>query len=161
MLDLQQRHANLVVLRTLSKAHALAGCRIGTVIADPVIIDLLRRIIAPYPLPTPTVAAALRALTPAALERSRAQLDALSVEKQRLCEALQMTPAVETLWPGAANFVLIRVADGPGLVAAAMGAGIRLRDQSAQPALVDCVRVTIGTPAENDALIEFIKRWTP
>ncbi|NCO19217.1 MAG: histidinol-phosphate transaminase [Gammaproteobacteria bacterium] len=160
MLDLQRRHANLVVLRTLSKAHALAGCRIGTVTADPVIIDLLRRIIAPYPLPTPSVAAAMHALTPTALERSRSLLAEMDAEKKRLCEAFRTMPAVGTLWPGAANFVLIRVDDGPGLVAAAMRSGIRLRDQSAQPALANCVRVTIGTPAENDALIAFLNRWT-
>ncbi|PKL96854.1 MAG: histidinol-phosphate transaminase [Gammaproteobacteria bacterium HGW-Gammaproteobacteria-8] len=161
MVRLQQRHPNLVVLRTLSKAHALAGCRLGTVIADPVIIDLLRRIIAPYPLPTPTVAAALQALTAAALERTRIQLVELDAEKQRLCQALRAMPSVRSIWPGAANFVLIRAADGPGLVAAAMAAGIRLRDQSAQPALADCVRITIGTPAENNALIESMQRWTP
>ena len=61
MLRLLERHPNLVLLRTLSKAHGLAGCRLGSVIAHPEIIGLLRRIIAPYPLPTPTVRIALRA----------------------------------------------------------------------------------------------------
>ena len=160
MLALQQRHPNLVVLRTLSKAHALAGCRIGAVIAAPAVIDLLRRIIAPYPLPTPTVAATLAALTPEALARSRAQLAQIMSEKQRLCAVLERLPSIERLWPGAANFVLVRVSDAPGLVRAALAAGIRLRDQSAQAALAGCVRITVGTPDENHALIEFLEQWT-
>ena len=65
------------------------------------------------------------------------------------------------MWPGAANFVLIRASDGPGLVAAAAAAGIRLRDQSAQPGLADCVRITIGTRVETDALIQFLEDWRP
>lgn len=161
MLALQAEFPNLVVLRTLSKAHALAGCRIGAVIADPEIIDLLRRIIAPYPLPTPTVAAAMQALAPGALARARTQIIEIDAQKQRLCSALRALPTVRALWPGAANFVLIRVADGPGLVGAAAAAGIRLRDQSTQPGLENCVRITVGAPAENDALINFMHGWTP
>lgn len=161
MLALQAEFPNLVVLRTLSKAHALAGCRIGAVIADPAVIDLLGRIIAPYPLPTPTVAAAMAALSPAALEHSRAQLALLAREKDRLCAALSRLPVIERLWPGAANFVLVRVADAAALVRAALAAGIRLRDQSAQAALAGCVRITVGRPEENDALIAFLEQWIP
>lgn len=161
VLPLLDAHRNLVVLRTLSKAHALAGCRLGTVIADPSVIDLLRRIIAPYPLPTPTIAAALRALKPDALDQQRDHLRTLANEKQRLVRVLADHPGIVRTWPGHANFVLVRAADGPGLVRAAAEAGIRLRDQSAQPGLADCVRITVGTPEQNDALIEFLQGWRP
>lgn len=158
-LDLLDRYPNLVVLRTLSKAHALAGCRIGSVVADPRVIDLLRRIIAPYPLPTPTVHAALCALSPEALAAEHAHIETLAGEKSRLVEALRALPFVERLWPGAANFVLVRATDGPRLVRDAAAAGIRLRDQSAQPGLGDCVRITIGKPGENAALLDFLRGW--
>lgn len=161
VLDLQAHYPHLVVLRTLSKAHALAGCRIGTVMADPEIIELLRRIIAPYPLPTPTVQAAMTALAPRALERERAHLAALGEQKQRLIEALELHSGVQCVWPGHANFVLVRVADGTALMRAALRAGIRLRDQSAQPGLDHCIRITIGTPEENRSLLEFLERWQP
>jgi len=161
VLSMQADFPHLVVLRTLSKAHALAGCRIGTVIADPAVIDLLRRIIAPYPLPTPTVQAAMTALAPEALAQERAHLATLEAEKQRLIRTLDAHPGVKRCWPGQANFVLVRVPDGPSLVRAAAAAGIRLRDQSAQPGLENCVRITIGAPAENDALLEFLEGWLP
>jgi len=159
VLSLLQEHRNLVILRTLSKAHALAGCRLGCVIADPAVIDLLRRIIAPYPLPTPTVSAALRALAPESLASTREHLKTLAAEKQRMVAALSAHPGIVRLWPGHANFVLVRAVDGAGLVGSAASAGIRLRDQSAQPGLADCVRITIGTPEENDALTRFLKGW--
>ncbi|MDT8407994.1 MAG: histidinol-phosphate transaminase [Wenzhouxiangellaceae bacterium] len=161
MMDLLAEHPNLVLLRTLSKAHALAGCRLGCVIAHPSIIGLLRRIIAPYPLPTPTVAIAMQALEPEALAVEREHLQTLATERARLAEALDRHAGIERVWSGAANFVLVRAADGPQLVADAAAAGIRLRDQSAQPGLADCVRITVGAPAENDALIEFMQRWSP
>jgi len=159
MIPLLAEHPNVVLLRTLSKAHALAGCRLGAVIADPVIIDLLRRIIAPYPLPTPTVAIAMDALTEASLTGEREHLATLAAERGRVTEALVSSPGIAKVWPGAANFVLVRAIDGPQLVQTAAAAGIRLRDQSAQPGLGDCVRITIGTPEENNALIGFMREW--
>lgn len=152
---------NLVVLRTLSKAHALAGCRIGALIADPSVVELLGRVIAPYPLPTPAVTTALEALQPEVLARQERQLLVLDEQKQRLVEALQSHPACVRVWPGEANFVLVRVADAAGLVRSAAAAGIRLRDQSAQPGLDGCVRITVGDPAAIDALVEFLERWRP
>ncbi len=153
------RHRNLVVLRTLSKAFALAGCRIGVVIADSSVIELLRRIIAPYPLPAPSVAAALAVLSPEALARQAGQRELIEREKARLVSVLKNHPEVVKVWPGEANFVLARLEDGPGLVRAAATAGILLRDQSAQPGLDNCVRITIGTPEENARLVEFLDRY--
>ena len=161
MLRLLERHPNLVLLRTLSKAHGLAGCRLGSVIAHPEIIGLLRRIIAPYPLPTPTVRIALRALADDALAAEREHLETLAAERARLFSALAQNPDVEKVWRGAANFVLVRVVDGKRLVDDAARAGIRLRDQSAQPGLADCVRITVGTPEENTALIDFLRQSQP
>ncbi|MEM7054062.1 MAG: histidinol-phosphate transaminase [Pseudomonadota bacterium] len=160
-LALQRILPNLVILRTLSKAHALAGCRIGVVIANPKIIELLRRIIAPYPLPTPTVEIALPVLSDDALNIQQQQLTELSEQKQRLLAALESHPQVRQTWPGAANFVLIRVDDAKRLIQSAGDAGIRLRDQSAQPGLDNCVRITIGSKVETTALIEFLETLNP
>ena len=153
------RQSNLVVLRTLSKAYALAGCRIGAVIADPEVIDLLRRIIAPYPLPKPSVVAAMAALSAAALAHQKDQLTALASEKDKLLEQLQAHPDILQVWPGEANFVLVRVTDASRLVSDAYTAGIRLRDQSAQPGLDGCVRITIGSEREMQSLTHFLTDW--
>lgn len=157
MTSLIDEHDNLIILRTLSKAYALAGCRIGVLIADPTVIDLLRRIIAPYPLPTPSVAAARRALTGQA--RMTKQLDILQAQKQRLIAALTALPGIARLWTGKANFVLIRVDNAADLIRTAAADGIRLRNQSAQLGLAECVRITIGTPDETTALIDCLQRY--
>ncbi|MFW5927322.1 MAG: histidinol-phosphate transaminase [Wenzhouxiangella sp.] len=154
-------HPNLVVIRTLSKAFGLAGCRVGAVIADPAVIDLLGRVIAPYPLPTPSVAAALEALTDEALARQRERIAELMAHKRVLLEAFERHPAVTRIWPGEANFILVRTLPDSGLVETAAAAGIRLRDQSRQPGLAGCVRITVGTAEENAALIEFLEEWRP
>ncbi|MDZ7789092.1 MAG: histidinol-phosphate transaminase [Xanthomonadales bacterium] len=150
---------NLVVLRTLSKAFGLAGCRLGALIASEAVVGLLRRIIPPYPLPTPAVAAAEAALKPEAIAARREQLDLLMDDKRRVVQALDAHDSIRRVWPGEANFVLVRAADGAALVREAANAGIRLRDQSSQPGLSDCVRITLGTPEENTTLIEFLKGW--
>ena len=154
-------HPNLVVLRTLSKAFALAGGRIGAVIANPEVIELLRRIIPPYPVPTPSASAALRVLSPPGLARLGRQLKRLAGEKTRLVQALREHPYISQIWPGEANFVLVRAANGPGLVAAAAAAGIQLRCQSAQPGLFNAVRISVGAPEENDQFIKFLRGWQP
>jgi histidinol-phosphate aminotransferase len=148
---------NLVVLRTLSKAHGLAGCRIGAVIAGADIIELLGRVLAPYPLPTPSVQAALIAL--GAPSNQKRQLEEIRRNKARLLEALAQHPGIDQVWSGQANFVLVRTSDGASLVADAARAGIRLRDQSTQPGLADCVRITIGNETETTALIDFLNGW--
>jgi len=157
---LLDRLPNLVVLRTLSKAFALAGCRVGVVAAHPDIINLLARIMPPYPLPTPSIQAALDVLDPENLARMTARVRQLREEREALARILHAHPAVRTVWPGHANFILVRITEGRKLVADAARAGIRLRDQSSQPGLKDCVRITVGTPEENRALARFLETWS-
>lgn len=150
---LMDRHDNIAVLRTLSKAHALAGARIGTLIASADIAAFVARIAAPYPLPSPCIALALAALQPDALERTRQRIALLIAERTRVVRALGALADVRDLWPSSANFVLARFDNGAAALERALAAGIVLRDVSAQPGLDDCLRITIGAPAENDALL--------
>jgi histidinol-phosphate aminotransferase len=147
------RHENLAVLRTLSKAHALAGARVGTVLGTPELIALLRRIQAPYPLPTPCVDAALAALEPAALGRTRERIAALLRERERLAQALRGAPRVRAVLPSQANFVCARFDDGAAVYRALLAQGIVVRDVGRYPALRDCLRLSVGTAAENARLI--------
>jgi len=149
------RQSNLAVLRTLSKAHALAGLRCGALVAEPAVIELLRRIMAPYPLPTPTARLATEALD--AERRYRQHLDTILEERQRLRAGLESLPAIDTVWPSDANFLLLRTRDDAAAVAGrAAAAGILLRDFSATPALENCLRISVGTPQDNDALLAFL-----
>ena len=146
------RHPHLVVLRTLSKAWGAAGLRCGAVLADPAVIDLLGRVMAPYPLTAPAIAAALAVTGPEAREAQATLLLSLAREKGRLVRELTGRPWVRDLWPGEANFVLIRVDDGPALVQHCADHGVRVRDFHGQPLLDNCVRLTVGSADDMHAL---------
>jgi histidinol-phosphate aminotransferase len=145
-------HPHLVVLRTLSKAWGAAGLRCGAVIADPAVIGLLGRVMAPYPLTAPAIAAALAVTGEAGRARQAEMLRALEREKGRLVRELAARAWVRDLWPGEANFVLIRVDDGPALVRHCAERGVRVRDFHGQPLLDHCVRLTVGSTGDMDAL---------
>ncbi|KAG1401113.1 hypothetical protein G6F59_013085 [Rhizopus arrhizus] len=95
-------HANLAVLRTLSKAHALAAARVGALIAAPDLIAVLRRCQAPYPVPTPCAELAVQALQPAALARTAERVATVIAERKRLCTALAGLAGVRRVRGGGA-----------------------------------------------------------
>ncbi len=150
---LMASHPNLAVLRTLSKAHALAAARIGTLLAAPELIALLRNCQAPYPLPAPCVALALAALAPQALARTRERVAATRGERERLHASLARLAGVRRVYESAGNFLLARFDDADAAFDALLARGVVVRDMRAMAALGDALRVTIGTPAENDALL--------
>ena len=156
-IELRQRYPQLAILRTLSKAYGLAGARIGCLIADPALIAVLRSIMAPYPLPTPSVQAALAALRPAALALARSRVKLVAEERERLASGLWALPRVEQVWPSAANFLLVRFADAAQAYRQLLAIGIVLRDVSRQPGLDKCLRMSIGTPAQNDRVLAALR----
>ncbi len=151
--DLLPHHANLVVLRTLSKARALAGARIGALLADAGIVDLLRRIMPPYPLPTPCVRAALDALDDAGEQRMRERVAVIRDERERLREGLRGMSGVREVLPSQANFLVVRLDDAQAVYRRLVGQGIVVRDVTRHPKLDDALRISIGAPAENDRLL--------
>ncbi len=148
-LTLRARHSNLAVLRTLSKAHALAAARIGAVILDPALVQVLRACQAPYPLPAPCIALALEALRPEALAQTRARVATVREERERLRAALESLPGVRRVYPSDGNFLLVRFDDAQVAFDALLAAGVVVRDQRAAPSLGDALRITLGTPAQN------------
>jgi histidinol-phosphate aminotransferase len=147
------RPGNLAVLRTLSKAHALAGARVGGVVADADVIALLRRLMAPYPLPTPSVAAAEAALAPATLAVTASRIALVRAERRRMAGALATIPGVREVLPSQANFLTVRLDDAPRTYATLLARGIVVRDVSRHASLAGCLRITIGTPDENDRVL--------
>jgi histidinol-phosphate aminotransferase len=147
------RFQTLAVLRTLSKAHALAGARVGALIAAPELIEVARRILPPYCLAQPTIEAALTALEPAELHATQERLASLLVERDYLRRGLERCALVERIWPSDTNFLLIDSPDAGRLLAACIAGGSIVRDLRAHPALPRALRITVGTRAENDALL--------
>lgn len=139
------KHDNLVVLRTLSKAFASAGLRCGAVLGQPEVIGLLRRVIPPYPLATPVLSLALKLLQPGVISRQRLMLREIARNKASLLESLEGRPFVHRIWPGEANFVLLRVNDGAALVSHCARSGVVIRGFQGTSLLEDCVRITVGS----------------
>lgn len=150
------RFANLVILRTLSKAFALAGARCGALLAHADIIELLRRVITPYALPTATIESVLQLTAAAHCAEAQRRIQALREERSRLREQLQRLPLIRRVWPSEANFLLIECADADRVLQAALGVGLIIRDPRSQAALSNCLRVSIGTPEQNARLVRGI-----
>jgi histidinol-phosphate aminotransferase len=148
-----ERFSTLAILRTLSKAHALAGARIGALIAHPELIELARRVIPPYSLAQPTIEAALAALQPAELAAARLKIGSLLEERDYLATRLRALPLVERVWPSDANFLLIDCRDAGRLMRASLEGGTIVRDLRTHPALANSLRISVGTRAQNDTLL--------
>lgn len=148
-----ERFDNLAVLRTLSKAYGLAGARCGVVLASAEVVALLRRLIPPYALSTQAIEAAEDALHARRLAETREQVAELVAERERLRGRLAALRSVRRVWPSEANFLLVASPDAGRLLQAAIDAGLLLRDVRAQPGLGDCLRITVGTPEQNDRLL--------
>ena len=146
-------HPGLVILRTLSKAHALAGARCGSLLAHPEVIALLRKVIMPYALTQPSIETVLRALDGAVTAQMRRHLITLRAERARMAARLAALPDVRRVWPSDANFLLIECDDAARLVQRAHDGGFLLRDLSTVAALGQAVRVTLGTPEQNESLL--------
>lgn len=147
---------NLLVLRTLSKALALAGVRCGSLIGDPAIVEIVGRTLPPYCFPVTSQAAVLQVLEEAA-SGCAAQVELLKRERGRLAAALAANRHVRRVWPSQANFLLVELEDAATFLATARDAGILLRDFSRDPWTPGCVRITVGTPAENDQLMRAVQ----
>ena len=149
---LLQDHPNLVVLRTFSKAMALAGLRVGYLLASPELVREINKARLPYNLNFFTQSAALAALEEHdALEEVVATLVA---ERERLLVLLGDVPGVRA-WPSKANFILLELENvsPTGVFEALHRRGVLVRDVSSYPMLSRCLRVSVGTPDENETFL--------
>ena len=144
-------YPNLVVLRTLSKAHALAGERVGAAIAIPEIIVELQKVRAPYPLTQTSIRAALDALSPNGLIQSAEYRRLIASERERLAKLLPQSPWVENVYPSVANFLLVQTKDAKAFLQHLRSFGILPRNRHND--IPNAVRITLGTPAENDLVL--------
>jgi len=150
LVPLLPSYPHLIILRTLSKV-GLAGLRVGILIANPPLVGEIDKVRLPYNLNVYSQVAARIVLEH--WELMAAQFQEIISERQRLSERLAHLPGV-TVFPTQANFLLARFAAGGAMVWEALGAqGILIRHFAGPPALQDCLRITVGTPAENDLLV--------
>ncbi len=148
---------NLIILRTLSKAWAMAGARCGVAIAHPSLIQLLQKILPPYPLSTPAIQAILHATDTAHQNGLQERVINNQTERDFLKAALSSLKEVKNIYPSATNFLLIRFQNSTHLFNFLKSNGIILRNRTNEPGLDGCIRITLGTPAENRLLLSKIK----
>jgi len=155
-ITLISRYENIAILRTLSKAHALAAARIGCLIAHKQLIQILRQCQAPYPIPAPCSALALAGLSDEALEQTRSRIVLIRKERQHLYTALENHSLVQRVYASDANFLLVRFTDAQRVFDGLLAAGIVVRDQRGAPQLHNALRITIGTPKQNKCVLEVL-----
>lgn len=152
--DLLAQYSNLAILRTLSKAFALAGLRCGFTLASKELIDVLQKVIAPYPVPIPVADIAVQALSEAGLARTKFQVLDLNANRAYLQAGLYMVPNL-TVFEGWGNYLLVKFPDGDALFKAAWDHGIILRNSPIE----DCVRISIGNREECEKTLAFIRNY--
>ena len=151
LLDQVGRHPNLLLVRTVSKL-GLAGLRLGVAIGTRDWTEELEKLRPPYNVNVLTAAAAELVLGQA--EVLRGQAERIVAERERLVRELARMPGLEC-FPSAANFILVRVPDGPAAYEALKARGILVRTfHGSHPLLANALRLTVGTPDENAKLLE-------
>lgn len=152
LLPLLKDHRNLVVLQTFSKAYGLAGARIGAAYASREIIGVLQTISFPYNLGTPSIRLAEKALDSYAAFLMN--LRRIAASRDHLADVIKKLPLAEKVYPSDANFLLVKTRDADALYKHLGRRGIIVRNRSNEPGCTGCLRITVGTPEENQQLLE-------
>ena len=146
----------LVVTQTFSKAWGMAGLRLGIAYAHPEIISLLKRIKPPYNIDSLSQKQASEQL--AMWNDMQLQVSEVLQEREHLAQALAQFSFVEKVFPTDANFLLIRVDDAQRRYKELLERGVVVRNRSKEHGCENCLRITVGTPQENEQLLEMLNQ---
>lgn len=151
--SLVKRYPNLIVLQTLSKAWGMAGLRIGLAVADPAVISLMSKVKYPYNINVVAQKMALMKLDEAAKDKAVAEIVG---QRFRLEKELRKCPEVKGIYSSDANFLLVRFDNPDEVYGRLLAGGAIVRNRSKVPGCEGCLRITVGTPAENDRLLRLL-----
>ena len=155
LLSLLDEHANLIVTQTFSKAYGLAGIRLGMCFASEQIIDLLKKVKMPYNVNVLTQRTALQQLEDE--EGYVREVRAILEQRKYLQNALRQVSYVSEVFDSDSNFLLVRVDDANRRYEQLIRHGLVVRNRTREPLLENCMRITVGTEAENYKLIQEMK----
>lgn len=150
-------YENLIVTRTLSKAFALAGIRCGFALANEKIIKAMLKVIDPYPICDPVAQIAVQALSDHGVKMTLERAKKCNERRESLIQELQALPFVKRVFPTNANFCLVEFTDGPALFSAMAQKGVILRSFETKKGLKNCVRISIGSEAELEEMLRYMK----
>lgn len=159
VVDLIDQYPNLVVIRTLSKAFGLAAVRCGFIVASSSVMEFVQKLVPPYPMPDCSAQIVLDALSESGLSKVHQVTTALINTREAFVERIQSLPWVETVYPSSTNFVLIRTKSDIPLFQYLLEQGIVTRNQSHEPRLKDCVRITIGSQMSMNEVADTICQY--
>jgi histidinol-phosphate aminotransferase len=151
-------YPHLVILQTFSKAWGLAGLRLGMAFASSMVIDILNKVKAPYNISQSTQDLALAALQN--VEQVNEWIKITVAERTVLSAKLLELGMVKKVYPSDANFILAEVEDALGTYNALVEQGIIIRDRSKVTLCEGCLRITVGTPTENELLLSALQSLT-
>lgn len=151
--SLVKRYPNLIVLQTLSKAWGMAGLRIGLAIADPAVIALMSKVKYPYNINVLAHKMALMKLDEATKDKAVAEIVG---QRFRLEKELAKCPEVKGIYSSDANFLLVRFENPDEVYERLLAGGVIVRNRSKVSGCEGCLRITVGTPVENDRLLRLL-----
>ncbi len=150
-----QTHPNVIVLRTFSKAWGMAGMRAGMAFAVPELIEYFDRVKYPYNMSSLIQEELLRRIA----QGTGNHIPEIKSEARRLSAALAQMPAILKVYPTDANFVLVKTANADALYDYLIQNGVIVRNRSRMPLCEGTLRITVGTPEENDRVITLISNY--
>lgn len=150
-------YPNLIVLQTFSKAWGSAGVRLGMAMASEKIVSLFNKVKYPYNVNVLTQEYALRHID--RMPEVEQWINSILSERSRLIAALDALPQVVHIFASDANFVLVLVVDADGIYTHLQQQGIIVRNRNKVEKCLGCLRITVGTPEENNAVINGIKSY--
>jgi len=156
-LEVLNNYPKLIVLQTFSKAWGLAGVRLGMAFASSEIISLYNKVKYPYNINILTQQLVMEQLQQ--VERKAEWVNSLLQQRKRLIECLQALPLVQTIYATDANFILVKVPDANAVYHYLVTKGIIVRNRNAVTLCEGCLRITVGTEAENNLLLSAIEEY--
>ncbi|MEM7502307.1 MAG: histidinol-phosphate transaminase [Pseudomonadota bacterium] len=147
------KHDNMVVLRTMSKAFALAGARCGALIGSEEAVTMLSRVLSPYSFSLPVTERVLDAMTAEGFRKAQQLVQQTIAERERLAAELADVDVVERVWPSSANFLFVRFRAIDAVREQLRADRILIREFKTLVDYPGCARITVGTQEENSLLL--------
>ena len=161
MVDDLESTPNLIILRTLSKSYSFAGMRMGCILCgDEEFVSLLRtKVMDAYPLPRLSIEAAFHVLSPEVKQVAQENIKKLLDERTRMEKALAEYDQIVHIYPSDANFLLIEMKNAKGFCDFAAENNVIIRDFSSKAGTENCLRLSIGTPEQNDLVLSLLESF--
>lgn len=151
---------HLIIIRTLSKAFGLAAVRCGFILAQQAVMDYLKKLVPPYPMPDSSSNIVMNALSPEGLSTMRSNVHEINAVRNEFIKSIQSLKWIDSIYPSNTNFVLIKTDPSVDLFKYLLDNGVVTRNQGHEPALTSCVRITIGCKETMREVANILARYT-